>query len=323
MPAEVKRRAEVLLGAEIARALRVWGGYAPSATFRLFLADGRRAVFKGTYRTSNDVMLRAIRDEERVYRELEPLIGLWAPTFFGSLEFEDWFVILLEDLGAPQVPPWTSRRAAAALRDYARFHSATLGRTDLPAWLRTDRHHSFARTWRNLAETAGGLDGTARLAGARADAAREWLAQHIDRLCTTAERLIGIDQPRALLHFDTRSDNLRIQNGRLRMFDWPYTCLGPHEFDMVAFAQSITTEGGPAPERCVRWYAEIIDVREEALTASIATIAGYFADRAWQPPIPGLPRVRSIQRRQLRTSLAWCARHLGLPEPTWLTAIPD
>ena len=50
----------------------------------------------------------------------------------------------------------------------------------------------------------------------------------------------------ALLHFDTRSDNLRLQSGgRLRLFDWPYASLGPPELDVAAFAQSITCEGGP------------------------------------------------------------------------------
>jgi Phosphotransferase enzyme family len=324
VPSPVKQRAESLLGAPITRALRVWGGYAPSATFRLILSDGRRAVFKGTYPTSNEVMPKAIRDEERVYRELGSLIQPWAPTCFGSIEHADWFALVLEDLGPPQVPPWTSRRAAAALRDYARFHAATLGRTDLPTWLRRDRHHSVARTWRELAESRGGLDGTASLASRHAAEARDWLARHIEELVAAAERLIDIDPPHALLHFDTRSDNLRIQpGGRLRLFDWPYTCVGPPEFDMVAFVQSIAAEGGPQPEQCVGWYAEGMPVREKALVASIAAIAGYFADRAWQPPIPGLPRVRDIQRRQLRSSLAWCARQLRLSEPTWLAAVPD
>lgn len=304
--------------------MRVWGGYAPSATFRLFLGDGRTIVFKGTNRASNDVMRQAIQAEARVYRELSGIVGPWLPAFFGSIEHQDWFVILLEDLGPAQVPPWTSRRAAAALRDYAHFHAATLGLEGLPSWLPREQHHSFARTWRKLADRPGGLDGAAGLAGARSGEARAWLDTHIDVLRSTAERLIDVEPPHALLHFDTRSDNLRIlPGGRLRLFDWPYACVGPHEFDMVAFVQSIATEGGPSPEQCLRWYREGVVVREDALAAAIATIAGYFADRAWQPPIPGLPRLRSIQRRQLRSSLAWCARHLGLEEPSWLAAVPD
>ena len=66
--------------------------------------------------------------------------------------------------------------------------------------------------------------------------------------------LTGVGWPHVLLHLDTRSDNLRLQaGGRLRLFDWPYACLGPPEFD-------------------------------------VAAIAGDFAANAWREPIPGLPR---------------------------------
>ena len=73
----------------------------------------------------------------------------------------------------------------------------------------------------------------------------------------------------------------------------------------------------------MEWYRSGIDVREGTLRASIAAIAGFFAESAWQPPIPGVPRVRSIQRRQLRASLAWCARTLELDTPSWLAGVPD
>ena len=55
---------------------------------------------------------------------------------------------------------------------------------------------------------------------------------------------------------------------------------------------------------------------EYALIASlisVAAIAGYFAYHAWRDPIPGLPRVRAVQRRQLRSSLMWAAQRLHLP----------
>ena len=38
VPPAVRREVERLVGSRVARALRVWGGYAPSPTFRLFLA---------------------------------------------------------------------------------------------------------------------------------------------------------------------------------------------------------------------------------------------------------------------------------------------
>jgi hypothetical protein len=54
------------------------------------------------------------------------------------------------------------------------------------------------------------------------------------------------------------------------------------------------------------------------LDAEVADLALYFADQAWRPDIPGLPRLRAFQRRQFRITLAWAARRLHLPPPTWL-----
>jgi hypothetical protein len=304
--------------------MRIWGGYGPSATFRLFLGHGRRVVFKGVYESPNEFLLQAFDAEARVYRELGDLLGRWAPAFFGEVEHADWKALLLEDLGPARVPPWTPRHSAMAVRDFAEFHKSTLGRTDIPAWVPRTDHVELASSWRDIAAQLDGVPNVAGLAGQQRPEAQEWLETHINTLTSTALQLMNVDQPHALLHFDARSDNLRIQpGGRLRLFDWPFACVAPPEMDLVELAQSITTEGGPSPERCVDWYRERLGLREEALVASVAALAGFFAARAWQPPIPGVPRVRSFQRRQLRTTLAWSARQLNLPEPTWLAAIPD
>jgi Phosphotransferase enzyme family len=326
VPAAVRRLAEAALGTPIRRARRVWGGYAPSATFRLFLDDGRTAIFKGTNRSSSDFMRQILGDEERVYRELGPVLGRWAPSLLGSVRHDDWHALLLEDVGPARVPPWSASAARRALRSYAAFHRSTLGRADaeLPPWVSRRRHHGFAYAWRELEQDPAAPGHLAELAGAHAPAARRWLEHHLPALRDRAEVLVEAPAPQSLLHFDTRSDNLRLlAGGRLCLFDWPYAAIGPAEFDLAAFVQSIPAEGGPEVERCVAWYAQVAPVRRELLDASVAAVAGFFAARAWQPPIPGLPRLRGIQRRQLKTSLAWAAARLRLPPPTWLDAVAD
>src|SRR5690606_35852963 len=47
VPLPVRRAVESALGAPVARAMRIWGGYSGTPTFRLRLADGRRAFMKG------------------------------------------------------------------------------------------------------------------------------------------------------------------------------------------------------------------------------------------------------------------------------------
>jgi hypothetical protein len=321
VPREVKDDVARILGSPVVRAARVYGGYAPSATFRMVLADGRPAFFKGVNATSNDYMRGALPREERVYRELGRYIRPWAPAFLGSFKRLDWHVLLLEDVGPQTMPPWSPAKARRSARSFGAFHASTQGRP-LPRWLSRTEHHDSAGYWRSLSES-GDIAKTAALARRRADEAREWLDVALPLLRENAERLVRLRGPHSLVHFDTRSDNVRLQKEQLRMFDWNFASVGPHEIDAAAFAQATEAEGGPSAERTMGWYAEVIELRESYVDASVAGIAGYFADKAWRPPIPGVPRVRSFQRRQLVVSLAWAARRLALPEPRWLTAVAD
>jgi hypothetical protein len=323
VPAAVRQRTEAVLGARVQRAARIWGGYAPSPTFRLRLDDGRRAFFKGTNPDSNDFMRAALEREERVYRRIPHLISPWAPAFYGSFRQDGWHVLLLEDLGPANVPPWTAARARRAMRLFAAFHASSLGQS-LPRWLpRRAMWGRFGLFWRGIAEEPGQLEAVVGLAVGREADARAWLRAALPALRQRAEALTRVRSRQALLHFDARSDNIRLGRTELRLFDWPFTCVGPPELDATAFAQSVACEGGPAPELLMRWYAEALSARDEVVDASVVAIAGFFANRAPGPPIPGLPRVRSIQRRQLKASLAWAARRLGLPDPAWLEAVAD
>lgn len=311
-----------VLGSPVVRAARIYGGYAPSATFRIALADGSRAFVKSTYPLPRGSAVQwSVDKEERVYRTLGDRIRRWAPAFLGSFERDGWHAILLEDLGPTTIPPWTATKARSAARDYARFHASTLG-TRLPRWLSRREHVEFAGFWARLVERRQ-LSSVAALARRRTDEAEEWLAVALPLMLDGERRLARLRSPFALLHFDTRSDNLRLQGERLRIFDWPFASVGPAEFDVAAFAQAIAMEGGPAPERVLAWYEEVLPLRATAVDAALAGICGYFSDRAWRPAPKGLPRLRSVQRRQLKASLGWIARRLGLPDPTWLAAVPD
>ena len=322
MPGTIKGQVATLLGSPIARAERVYGGYAPSATFRMLLADGRRAFMKGVYPLTKDSGVRwDLENEERIYQECEPYMRPWAPRYFGGARAEGWQVMVLEDLGPQTMPPWTLAKATSCARSYAAFHANTYGKP-LPRWLSRIEHQDFAPFWDRLA-ASGELRGTAALARGRVDEAEEWLDVALPVLRRKAGLLLKLRPPFAFMHFDTRSDNIRLQGTLLRMFDWNFACAGPIEFDVAAFAQTIAMEGGPEPERVVAEYDLVLPLRTAALDASIAGIAGYFADRAWRPPMVGLPRIRAAQRRQLKTTLAWAARHFDLPEPRWLDAVAD
>src|SRR5579863_7887922 len=80
LPVALRQRVEQTFGVPVARAARVWGGYTPTPTFRLTLADGKKVFFKGTNQASTDISLAALVREERVYRELASVIAPYAPT---------------------------------------------------------------------------------------------------------------------------------------------------------------------------------------------------------------------------------------------------
>jgi hypothetical protein len=313
LPAEVRRAVEEALGARVRRALRTWGGYAPTPTFRLALADGRSAFCKAVGPAANDFMRAALAGEERVYRELGHRIAPWAPGFLGSWRVGAWHGLLLTDLG----PGGGLPRSAAGLRRlvhaYADFHRSSAGR-DLPVWL---PRPSASSPWDRLGSPAGAAAVAAAL-GERGPAAAAWLAAAAPRLATAAAALADPGLRRCLLHGDTRSDNLHWRGGRLRLFDWPFAAVGPAEWDLAAFAQAVAAEGGPGPAVLVAWYGERAPVAERALDAALARLAGYFLSQAWQPDPPGLPRLRAFQRRQADVSLRWAAARLGLPSPDWL-----
>ncbi len=310
----------MIAGASVVRGTRVWGGYGPTPTFRLRLADGRGLFFKGVNQESNEFSRTALLREERVYRELDALITPWAPRFYGDIQADDWRALLLEDVGPKSAPPWTPALARGAARDFAAFHASTLG-LDLPDWLPRFQESVARVSWEEVARESDDLRLVAELARDNASSARAWLRVSFPRLAETASDALRIPGPYALTHNDVRSDNIRIVNGRLRLFDWPFAEVGFPEFDLAEFAQSVAVDGGPEPEQVVGWYAERLPVRADALDAAVSWLAAFFANLAWRPALPELPRLRRFQRQQMGVTLRWAARRLDLPEPDWTVAL--
>lgn len=322
VPRAVRADVERALGARVARAARIYGGYAPSATFRLALADGRRAFFKGIWQDSNDHMRSALATEERIYRELGDRLAPVAPGFIGAFRRDDWHVLLLEDVGPADVPPWTGGKVRTAAREFAAFHGRNEG-YEPPDWVSRDDWQQFASIWSAMATREGAISGAAALAGPRAAEAETWIRAHLPVLDAAAQGVREIRRPYTILHEDTRSDNARLTRGRLRLFDWNWLSLGPAEFDVVAFAEGIAADGGPPPEAFVDEYAKARPIRRELLPTIASGFAAYFTAAAWRPPTPGLPRIREVQRRQMKACVPWTARLLALPDPAWIAAVPD
>jgi hypothetical protein len=92
----------------------------------------------------------------------------------------------------------------------------------------------------------------------------------------------------SLMHFDVRSDNLCIRDGRAFMIDWNFACVGNPLADVACWLPSLHAEGGPAPD----------EILPEGAAELAALLAGYFGAHAARPEIPEAPHVRTLQLRQ-------------------------
>jgi hypothetical protein len=320
VPPAIRHEVGRTLGAEVTRAMRIYGGYSATPTFRLRLSDGRRAFFKAASAESTKFAHEAHIREERVYRELDTFVASWSPAFYGGFEIDGWRVMLLEDLGPKTAPPWKPNILRGVSRAFGDFHRETQGAV-FPEWL--GRPQSLLMTPDQLWLTVQGFDrdAVANLAGSAADDARRWLDDALPVLMPVSRTIGEVGQPYSLIHRDVRSDNLRWTSGGLRLLDWPHSGVGPAEYDIVEFAQSVEVEGGAPAEQVLAWHGERFPLSSDAVDASVAALASFFASYAHRPELPGLPRLRTFQRAQLRVTLAWAARRLRLPVPVWLAAV--
>jgi hypothetical protein len=266
------------------------GGHTPARRWVVTLQDGRTAFVKVA---TDDLTASWLRDEHLAYSVLRG--SSFMPRYLGFYDDGAHPVLALEDLShAEWPPPWDRRKVDAVMECLERLRS-----TDPPQGtpLAADDAREITGGWEEIAD-----DPSPFLALGLCSP--DWLSAHLDALRASAENadLRG----NALLHFDVRSDNVCLRDGRALLVDWNLTTVGHPQLDVVFWLPSLEAEGGPTPE-------EILPDAEPEL---VSMCAAFFCARAGRPPIPTAPRVRSVQLVQARTALPWAARVLGLPAPS-------
>jgi hypothetical protein len=256
------------------------------------LEEGRSAFVKVA---AFDYTADWLREENRVYAALDGQPFL--PRLFGWDDDGLAPVLALEDLsGSTWPPPWDLARIDAVLTTLAVVHAAPPPEGVPPA-----------------VESQFGLDGWPDIAAdpqpflSLGLCAPEWLFAHLSALsdASAAAEIGGT----SFLHFDVRSDNLCLRDGRAVLVDWNNACVGNALMDTASWLPSLEAEGGPAPE-------VILPDATPGLQAIASLLAGYFSARAGLPPISEAPHARPLQLMQAKTSLPWAARLLHLPPPT-------
>jgi phosphotransferase family enzyme len=250
------------------------------------LADGRRVFMKLAV---NGETAGFLRDEQAIYSRIS---GGFLPALLGWDDDGEKPLLVIEDLSdAHWPPPW---RAGDVELVMAALESVwACPPPDMLARIESERADLLR--WPLVAADPAPL-----LSVGVCD--REWLAKHLPVLIAAAEAA-PLDGDR-LLHLDVRSDNICIRDGRAILIDWNWAMIGNPDLDLAAWLPSLESEGGPAPEQLLPDAPELASL-----------MAGYFASYAGLPPPDFAPRVREVQKSQLRTALPWAARALGLPPP--------
>jgi Phosphotransferase enzyme family len=323
VPAELRDALARLAGAPFVDAAIAWGGYGPSATFVLTTADNRKLFCKGTHPGFSEVGSKAFFAELSYYESL-PELAEFGPKFRGAANHEDWHLMMLDYVARTrEVPPWTVDAVEGTLAMLARFHARTPDRAHaiLPVAEQQVEFMSLYqgdRGWKSLADSDRRAEFVSLFADS--DAAARWLAAHLADLIAREGEASHIGGPRAWVHHDVRSDNLLFHDAAEPLLvDFPFLAIGPALMDVGFFLPSLAGEGGPTPTDALRLYERMSGHRfdQHDVVITVATVAGFFAARAGQPELPGLPRLRWVQKLQLFPSLGWLSQSMAIePPPT-------
>jgi hypothetical protein len=317
VPETLRAKIAAIIGEPVVAGETVWGGFGPTAAFALTTSSGARHFCKGTHPGNTKEGHAAVLGECENLAAF-PELARFGATYRGHADDGDWHLMVLEFAPrAVEVPPWTAIAVDRTMRLVADFHHASPQRAES---ILHDRWASDliakAQNWQTLRKQPV-RDGFAALFEDRI-AAELWLDTHIEQLIALREKSRHLAGPLGWTHMDIRSDNLVFTTGdRLLLVDWPVLSFGPQLLDVAFFLPSLEGQGGPTCAAGLHLYEGAAKVRfaDDDIASAAAVVAGFFASRAGQPEIPGLPRLRWVQKMQLFPALGWLSDCLAIAPP--------
>ena len=280
-------------------------GFSPGVAARLTADNGRRVFVKAVGPELNPVTPNMHRREISVVSALPDMAPV--PRLLWSHDEGEggWVVLVFEDVdGRHPTQPWRTDeldRVVAAMEELG----ASLTPSPLPAGMVGTAGEAFStelRGWRQLLSERP----------SRLDRLDPWSRRHIETLAGIEDTVGSALESETLLHADLRADNILLTPERTWFVDWPHACVGPSWVDVLAFAPSVTMQGGPPPEEVIARHSACRAADGDAITAVVVAMTGYFTRQALQPPPPGLPTVRAFQDAQGMVARRWAARRMGL-----------
>jgi hypothetical protein len=223
---EARARIEALAGERVVSARRVAAGYNATERWVVRFASGRGAFAKiGTPPRSS----QHLRDEQAVYARLALAC---MPAVVGWEDHADRPILLLADLSSwTWPPPWTHVGVSAALRAIEEIHTA---RADLDAYGVKHGPEGAGGWWVGVERDP---EPFLRLGVVT----REWWRRS-GSVLREAASLVS-PEGESVCHFDLRSDNLCLRDGRATVVDWSHACLGNPQVDLGLFLPGVAAEG--------------------------------------------------------------------------------
>jgi len=267
---------------------------------RLRLANGRRLFVKAIGPKPNPDSPTFHRLEARIVSALPEAVP--TPRLRFSLDEAGWVLLAFDEIdGHHPAQPWRLDELQLVIDGMAEL-ATTLTPSPLPAGDVPTAAHRIAtriRGWQTLlSNPPPDLDA--------------WSRRHLSALAELEARGPEAVAGDTLLHFDVRADNVLLSgDGQVWFFDWPHACTGADWLDVVAFAPSVTMQGGPPPEDVLARYSGSVRGNPDEVTAAIAAVTGFFTRTALEPPPPGLPTVRAFQAAQAIVARDWLAARTG------------
>ena len=302
VPATLRAEAERLLGGRVLRAVTQPGGSSPGVTARLVLSKGHRAFVKAVGETSPG-SLDMHRTEARIAAALP--LSVPAARLLASLDSDGWVILIFEDVeGRMPVQPWQPAELSRVLDAMAGL-ALTLTPAPIeapPAAVRFSRYLGCG--WQQLATASrAGDDDLADL--------DPWARAALHDLAGLEAGWAAAAEGTTLAHGDVRADNVLLTPDRVVFVDWPWACLAPPWFDLVAMLPNVAMNGGPAPEDVLATHPTAADADPGAVTTVVAALAGTWTCLGRRPDPPGLPTVRAFQRAHAAAALRWLRQRLG------------
>lgn len=324
VPKKVVQEIENLCGQAIAQAEIQWGGYGPSACFRVTLKNGRKVFVKGSWPGQEAHGAQTLRQEIAVYHAL-PLLSEVGSRYLGKVVEEDedgWHLGLWDYIEGGVLPlPWTKEKALALVDRFIYLHEATQQRHEaIPLSMETNFvKDSFQPDVRWL-RFSNDEERQEKLISIFADQdyARRWLKQVLPVFCELQIEMPKVGGRQGLCHNDLRRDNILVDHeSNLRFIDWPDASYGPVLMDLVYTFSDAASESDLDPDDLLNAYQQrsgtVFEQRD--VHRCLAALSGYFADHAYRAVPEKLPRLRWAQKKELMALLLWCQAQKLIPAP--------